>query len=199
MSELIQPTTEQPAAPRRVKWMNVILWSALLLLLALFGWGLINSSQERPDGAAPDFQMEFFDGYEWEGRDTLTMADWEGKVVVLNFWASWCLECRYEAELLEETWQAYRDQGVIFVGVAYVDVEPKSKEYLEEFNITYPNAPDLRSLASTEYNLTGVPETFFIAKDGRVAHITIGPVGAAELTTTIEQLLQEQPAEANAQ
>ena len=88
---------------------------------------------------------------------------------------------------------------MIFVGVAYVDVEPKSKDYLQEFNITYPNAPDLRSLASTEYNLTGVPETFFIAKDGRVAHITIGPLGETELTGTIEQLLQEQPGQTTAQ
>jgi cytochrome c biogenesis protein CcmG, thiol:disulfide interchange protein DsbE len=199
MSEIVQPTTEQPAAPRRLKWTNIILWSAVLLLLAVLGWGLINSSEERPDGTAPDFQMHFFDGYQWEGRERINLSDWQGQVVVLNFWASWCVECRVEAQLLEDTWQEYRDQGVIFVGVAYVDVEPKSKDYLQEFGITYPNAPDLRSLASTEYNVTGVPETFFIAKDGRVAHITIGPLGETELTGTIEQLLQEQPSPTTAQ
>jgi cytochrome c biogenesis protein CcmG, thiol:disulfide interchange protein DsbE len=193
MSDVVETKDTKPAG-RPIKWTNVVVWAAVLLFLGIVGWGLINSSAERPDGSAPDFQMQFFDGYTWEGRETASLSEWEGQVVVVNFWASWCVECRIEAQLLEDTWQEYRDQGVIFVGVAYVDVEPKSKEYLEEFGITYPNAPDLRSAVSSQYNLTGVPETFFIAKDGRVANITIGPLDEATLRGQIEQLLEEQAA-----
>ena len=190
MSEAVQTTDVKPAV-RPIKWGNVALWAAVLLFLGVLGWGLINSSEERPDGAAPDFRMEFFEGYKWDGRDSAELSEWRGKVVVVNFWASWCVECRVEAQLLEDTWQEYKDQGVVFVGIAYVDSEPKSLEYLEEFDITYPNAPDLRSAISSQYKLTGVPETFFIAKDGRVANITIGPVSEAMLKGTIEQLLEE--------
>jgi cytochrome c biogenesis protein CcmG, thiol:disulfide interchange protein DsbE len=198
MSEEVPPTNTKPIS-KPIKWTNIVLWSVVLLFLAIVGWGLINSSAERPDGSAPDFQMQFFDGYTWEGRETVSLSEWEGQVVVLNFWASWCLECRVEAQLLEDTWQEFRDQGVIFVGVAYVDVEPKSKEYLEEFGITYPNAPDLRSAVSSQYNLTGVPETFFIAKDGRVANVTIGPLDETMLRGMVEQLLAEEVGETAAQ
>jgi cytochrome c biogenesis protein CcmG/thiol:disulfide interchange protein DsbE len=92
---------------------------------------------------------------------------------------------------LEETWQAYADKDVVFLGVAYIDVEPKSKAYLEQFNVTYPNAPDLRSTISSKYEVTGVPETFFIDKDGQVAQIKIGPVDEAYLTTVLDQMLDE--------
>jgi cytochrome c biogenesis protein CcmG/thiol:disulfide interchange protein DsbE len=109
---------------------------------------------------------------------------------VLNFWASWCVECRIEADLLEETWKEYRDAGVVFLGVAYIDVEPKSLEYLEEFNITYPNAPDLRSEISSKYDITGVPETFFIDQAGEVVHIQLGPVNGTMLTGLIDQMLE---------
>lgn len=166
-------------------------WAAVLTLLVVLGWGLIQATAERPDGTAPDFEMQFFNGYEWQDQPTASLSDFEGKVVVLNFWASWCVECLLEAELLEQTWRDYADQDVIFIGVAYVDVEPKSKAYLEQFNITYPNAPDLRSSISSEYEITGVPETFFIDKNGEVAHIQIGPVDETIMTTVLDKLLVE--------
>jgi cytochrome c biogenesis protein CcmG/thiol:disulfide interchange protein DsbE len=133
--------------------------------------------------------MYLFDGYEWEGKSTAKLSDLRGRPVVLNFWASWCVECRVEANLLEDTWQAYRDQGVVFLGVAYIDVEPKSIAYLEEFNITYPNAPDLRSSISPKYGITGVPETFFIDKNGQILHHQIGPINETMLTGLLEDLL----------
>jgi cytochrome c biogenesis protein CcmG/thiol:disulfide interchange protein DsbE len=170
---------------------TILIWVTVIALLLVLGWGLVRANAERPDGFAPDFEMQFFNGYEWEGHQNASLSDFEGQVVVLNFWASWCVECLLEAELLEDTWQAYRDKGVVFLGVAYVDVEPKSKAYLEEFGITYPNAPDLRSTISSKYEITGVPETFFIAKDGEVAHVTIGPVNETMLITLLDQLLAE--------
>ena len=176
-----------------VRWSNVILWAAIIFVLALLGWGLMDANATRPEAgqAAPDFAMEFFNGYEWEARPVADLAEMEGQVVVLNFWASWCVECRLEADLLENTWRRYKDQGVVFLGIAYVDVEPKSLSYLEAFNITYPNAPDLGSRISSDYEITGVPETFFVDKSGEIAYVQIGPVDETTMNGLIEQLLAE--------
>jgi cytochrome c biogenesis protein CcmG/thiol:disulfide interchange protein DsbE len=94
-----------------------------------------------------------------------------------------------EADLLEASWRKYKDQGVIFLGVTYADVEPNALDFLEEFDITYPNAPDLRSVISADYEITGVPETFFIGKDGVISYVHIIPLDEATLDGNIERLL----------
>ena len=191
----LEPTQETLSEPAVAKGQRpfgkYLAWLAVLSLLVVLGWGLIKATAERPDGTAPNFDIQFFNGYEWQDQPNASLADFEGKVVVLNFWASWCVECLLEADLLENTWQAYADKDVVFLGVAYIDVEPKSIEYLENFNITYPNAPDLRSVISSKYEITGVPETFFINKQGEITHIQIGPVNEAMLTGLIDQMLVE--------
>lgn len=192
MSEMVQSTTVT-TPPRPVRWLNIGVWAIIIGLLAVLGWGLVNSTATRPEAGqtAPTFPMQFFNGYHWEEQANADLSDMQGNVVVLNFWASWCVECRVEADLLEQAWQQYKDKGVVFVGIAYVDSEPKSLIYLQEFKITYPNAPDLRSMASDSYEITGVPETFFIDKQGQVANVVIGPVSASVLFAQIEQLLAE--------
>lgn len=169
------------------------IWTGALALLAVLGWGVLNVNAPRPEPGemAPDFDMQFFDGYEWQTNSTASLSDLEGQVVVLNFWAEWCVECRLEADMLEEAWLNYKDQGVTFLGITYIDPQPNSLAYLEEFNVTYPNAPDLRSAISQDYEITGVPETFFIGRDGRIAHVQIGPVNPAMLSQQIEVLLAE--------
>ncbi len=114
-----------------------------------------------------------------------------GKVVLLNFWASWCVECRDETDLLEQAWQRYGDQGVVVLGVAYADVEPNSIAYMQEFGVSFPHAPDLGTDISQTYEITGVPETFFIDKNGVIRHVQIGAVNTAMLDTLIPQLLAE--------
>jgi cytochrome c biogenesis protein CcmG/thiol:disulfide interchange protein DsbE len=184
----IEPTNETRPP---LRWSNILLWTAVIGLLALVGWGLINNTKPRPEAGqvAPDFELTFYDGYEWESLSQTSLADMRGNIVVLNFWASWCTPCRLEADLLENAWQKYRDQGVIFLGVAYADAEPKSLAFLEEFSISYPNAPDLRSAISADYEITGVPETFFIDREGNIAYVQIVPLDQGTLEGTIDQLL----------
>jgi cytochrome c biogenesis protein CcmG/thiol:disulfide interchange protein DsbE len=185
---IIEPTTET-TPPRR--WSNIVLWAAVIGLLALVGWGLLNNTKPRPEAGqvAPDFELSFYNGYKWENLSQSSLADMHGKIVVLNFWASWCTPCRMEADLLENAWQKYRDQGVIFLGVAYAYAEPKSLAFLDEFDISYPNAPDLRSAISADYEITGVPETFFIDREGTITYVQIVPLDKVTLESTIEQLL----------
>ena len=172
---------------------TILLWVVVAGILALVGWGLVNANKTRPEQGeiAPVFQMEFFNGYEWENLPAASLQDMQGKVVVLNFWASWCVECRVEADLLEQVWRQYQGQDVVMLGISYADVEPNSIDYLQEFAVTYPNAPDLGTAISSDYEITGVPETFFIGKDGKIAHVQIGPVDQVTLTTMVNRLLAE--------
>lgn len=187
------PATTSDDKPQRppLRLSTVLLWSAVLFILAVLGWGLLNATATRPEPGqpAPNFQMEFFDGYEWEGQAAADLSDMRGKVVVLNFWASWCVECRLESDLLEATWRKYRDQDVVFLGIAWADTEPKSLAYMEEFDITFPNAPDLRRDASLDYEITGAPETFFIDQNGQIVDSWTGPISQQMLEGTIEALL----------
>jgi cytochrome c biogenesis protein CcmG/thiol:disulfide interchange protein DsbE len=190
MSEPIETNSPPPAGPSsRGKIVLVAIIAAVLIGGGVIFLGMRNSATDRPDEEAPDFEMVFFDGYEWQSRPNAELSDFAGQPVVLNFWASWCVECKVEADLLEDTWQKYRDDGVVFLGVAYIDVEPKSLAYLDEYGITYPNAPDLRSSISSKYDITGVPETFFIDRNGEVVHIQLGPVNETMLTSLIDQML----------
>ncbi len=149
-----------------------------------------NATRPEAGQPAPVFDVQFFDGYEWEDERVVNLEDMRGKVVVLNFWASWCVECRLEADLIEETWRRYANDDVVFLGVAYADVEPNSISYLEDFGITYPNAPDLGTDISDDYEITGVPETFFIGKDGVIEHVQIGPLNQATMDGVIQELLR---------
>ncbi|UCC53731.1 MAG: TlpA family protein disulfide reductase [Anaerolineaceae bacterium] len=194
MSDITQTTPKaEESQQHSIRWGMIALWVAVIALLALLGWGLVNTNATRPEAGeqAPALDVEFFDGYEWEERTTADLSDMQGKVVVLNFWASWCVECRLEADLIENSWRDYKDQDVVFLGVAYADVEPNSIAYLDEFNVTYPNAPDLGTDISDDYEITGVPETFFIDKEGTIQHVQIGPLNQATMDGVIQQLLRD--------
>lgn len=179
-------TNPESPKPARVKGGVVIVLGAVLALLGLLAWGLIQSQKGPVDtGDAPDFTITGFDGR------TVTLSELRGQVVIINFWASWCPPCREEAAYLEQTWRKYKDQGVIFIGVDWVDTKKEALAYIEEFDITYINGPDIGTRISQAYNIKGVPETFFIAKNGELRGVHIGPLKAPELDQKIEELLAE--------
>jgi cytochrome c biogenesis protein CcmG/thiol:disulfide interchange protein DsbE len=105
------------------------------------------------------------------------LSDFRGEVVFLNFWASWCPPCRAEARLLEEAWRQVEDHGIIFLGVNIQDTEQGAKRFIEEFAITYPNGRDPQSRIAIDYGVYGIPETFFIDREGRITYKHIGAVG----------------------
>lgn len=175
----------------KLTWRMALVWIVSILLIIIFGLGLANSNETRPEVGqpAPDFEMSFFDGYEWQSLDQASLSDMQGNVVVLNFWASWCVECRLEAKALQDASERFADDGVIFLGIAWTDTEPKSFDYMQEFGITYPNAPDLGLNIGEAYEITGIPETFFIDRNGDIAHLIIGPVSEDVLDATITRLV----------
>jgi len=161
----------------------------ILAFLGLMAWGLVRAATgQRSSGMAPDFTLTTFQG------DKITLSELRGQVVVINIWASWCTTCREEAAYLEQTWRKYRDRGVMFIGVDYVDTEPDALAYIAEFDITYPNGPDIGSRISQAYHMRGVPETYFVDRRGQLQGVHIGPLQPPQLDQKIEKLLAE-PAE----
>ncbi len=122
----------------------------------------ILSTSSTDADAAPDFEVETFDG------ETLRLSDLNGKVVVLNFWASWCPPCRWEMPFFETMWQEYRDQGVVFVGIAMSDTLENVKAFAEEAGVTYPVALDTTTEIARDYEVLSLPTTYFIGKDGNI-------------------------------
>ena len=166
----------------------------VVALLALLGWGLAHNDTTRPQigEPAPDLEMIFFDGYspadapQSDHGDT-HLSDYEGKVVVLNFWASWCIECRVETPALEAFSKEWGDE-VEVIGIAYTDIDSNSIAFLRGYGVTYANAPDLGGRLSDKYKISGVPETFVIAPDGTLAASFIGPVSGEQLSAVVNGL-----------
>lgn len=173
---------------RRGRLGSILVWTGLIVLLVIVGIVLFRR-QQGPVGvgqAAPDFTLTTFDG------QTYQLSDLRGKVVLINFWASWCKPCEQEAADLEAAWRLYEPRGdVVFLGIAWTDTEPKSKAYLEKFDITYPNGPDLRTKISQAYRTTGVPETYLVDKEGQLAYVKLSPFASlAEIQAAIDSLLE---------
>lgn len=153
------------------RWVQILIFVLVIGVLGFFAIGLKTRGEVQPStGLAPDFALTTFDGQQ------VKLSDLRGKVVVINFWASWCVPCRDEAPFLQKTYLQYKDQGVVFLGVDWVDPEPDAKAYIKEFNITYMNGPDLGSTISQLYRIKGVPETYFVGKDGNLAGNALGPI-----------------------
>lgn len=156
---------------KKIPWGPVVTWVLVLGLLLLVGLGLVRT-QEGPIGIGkrvPDFTLTTFEGEEY------SIEDYRGRVVLVNFWASWCKPCEQEAAELEQAWRNFKDQGVMFLGVDYVDTEPEALAYLSKFDITYPNGPDLGTTISQAFRIRGVPETYIVDSDGIIVDIQISP------------------------
>ena len=169
---------------------NILLIVGILLLLGLMAIMAVNlqkiESVDLQGRKAPDFSLTLFDQFE---QNQMALADLRGKVVVVNFWASWCVECYKEAALLEQGWQDYKDRDVMFVGVDYLDTDKEGLAYMAKYGITYPSGPDLGSKIAKDYAITGVPETFFIDQEGNIVHVQIGPIERDQLYGLLDRLV----------
>jgi cytochrome c biogenesis protein CcmG/thiol:disulfide interchange protein DsbE len=168
---------------------------AIAAVAAIFVVALSLVSQQgarpTPGSPAPDFTLGAYPGYAASLPDELKLSDLRGRPVVINFWASWCVECFKEADALEAAYRKYKDQGVVFLGVGYLDQDTPALAYLKQYDVTYRNGIDMQQRISKAYRITGVPETFFIDKEGIVREVTIAPLTEAQLSASIEKLLAQ--------
>lgn len=134
---------------------------------------------------APDFRLTTFDG------DEFRLSEHRGEVIVLNFWASWCGPCRLEAPHLEAAHGRLESEGLTMLGIDIWDDEPDARAFIDEFNVTYANAPDPTGKIAIDFGVTGIPETFMVDRKGVVVQHWIGPLTEDRLVSSVRSLLDE--------
>lgn len=162
---------------------------AIVGLLGVFAFGLTRDPRAVPSPLvhkeAPDFSMTTFEG------EPFRLSDHRGKIVVLNFWASWCYpSCYEEAPILEMTWKAFQDREVMVVGVDIQDTDEAAREFIDQFKLSFPNGPDTSGKISIDYGIYGVPETFIIDRQGRIVFKQAGAVQWETIAEALKPLLQ---------
>jgi len=173
----------------------VKLWRWLIPLaavpvLALLAYGFRVSPRDIPSPLvgrpAPVFALSTLEGA------PVTLEGHRGKVLVVNFWASWCYPaCYEEAPVLERNWRGYRDRGVVVLGVGIQDKREAFEKFVKDFGLTFPTAQDLKGTVSVDYGVYGVPETFFVDRQGRIRVKHVGAVTDDVFRKAVDGLLAE--------
>src|SRR5262245_50001630 len=178
------PTPEPLTAPRRRNPLVLIVVMGLVLVLVFgFGMALLKANLTQLEGGiAPDFTIKTYDG------KTFKLSMHRGKVVLINFWASWCGPCRSEAPDLNALWDEFKDQDVVFIGVGHLDNEKDALGFLREFGVEYPAGPDNGTEVSDKYRVKAVPETYIVDKQGNLVITIPGPTTTAELREKLNKL-----------
>ncbi len=184
--------SSDPAVRRRrgslIVWVSV--GAGIVLMVAVFAtrFGIDPRIIDSPLIGTPvaPLELEYLDD---EG--TLRLGDLRGNIVVVNFWASWCFPCRAEHGYLTAANRAYGTRGVRFVGVVHQDSRAAARAFLDElgWGEDYLHVVDPESIAAVEFGVFGVPETFFIDRNGVIAARIAGPVTDSSLEGTLDRLL----------
>jgi len=191
--------TESNLSSRKKRWeilmlmslITGILWTVASRVPSAVGAPLSSLPSPREGFPAPDFTLDTLDG------SRIKLSDLRGKVVVVNFWATWCLPCREETPALEKSYEQYKDSGVVILGVNLTSEDSLNdvKAFVQEFSLTYPILLDRDGNVSNYlYQIKGLPTTFFINREGIIRTVLVGgPMSETFIRSKIEALLQEFP------
>jgi peroxiredoxin len=144
----------------------------------------------REGFSAPDFTLETLAG------EQVALSDLRGKVVLVNFWASWCPPCRAEMPAIERVYRSHKDLGleVLAINTTNQDDRAAGAAFVQEFGLTFPVPLDLTGAVSASYNLRGLPSTYFIDKQGFIRSVVVGgPMSGALIQSRVEELLEKNP------
>jgi len=134
---------------------------------------------------APDFVLEMLDGGE------IQLSDLRGKAVVINFWATWCKPCRKEIPQLIDAYNAYRDQGLVILGVNLQESKSIVRPFVEDFGMNFPIPLDRTGSVADRYRLLGLPTTYFVDRQGVVRSVFTGPFVEKAQGTSVQGAIEE--------
>lgn len=188
-------TAPDVAAPRRFAlprgMLNTLVITLLVGLIVVLGLGFRRDPRDIRSavvgGAAPTFRLERLDG-----NGTIALDELRGKIVVVNFFASWCVPCREEHPALVRAWERYRTSDVVLVGILYQDSVEAGRDFVRRLGGTWPTAIDDDGRTALGFGVFGIPETFFIGRDGIIGGRHIGPIDEETLVRGIETLRKKQ-------
>jgi cytochrome c biogenesis protein CcmG/thiol:disulfide interchange protein DsbE len=190
---LTAPSAATSPAPegntRSARVIALVVGVVMLALLGLMIWGIGRAAQgtvgevklsARP---APGFTIPLMDGTPFD------LAAAKGKPVLINFWASWCIPCEDEAATLEKASRQYGDR-VTFIGVNVQDTDGNARDFLRRFGVTYPNGMDTTGAVAVDYGMSGVPESYFVDRNGQMTRKWQGPLDDDRLKSYLDELLR---------
>ena len=166
----------------------------VVLLIGLGAVGLMRQASDKrpaPGAKAPDFSLGLYENYTAGLPNKIQLSQLQGKVVVVNFWASWCIPCKDEAPALQAIHDKYADRNVVMLGVNYLDTDKEALAFLSTYGVSYANGIDLKQQIAHQYRITGVPETFVVDKKGLVREVYIQPITERQLSDVVDRLLAE--------
>jgi len=154
---------------------------AVVLVVGLAGGSGLLSPALRVGDRAPDFALADLNG------EPVRLADYAGRPVLVNFWASWCLPCVEEFPLLAAALDEHADIGLVVIGIVYRDRSEAARAFADQIGADWPLAMDPGEAVARAYGVYGPPESWLIGPDGRVVSRQIGPYSAEELEAQLSQ------------
>lgn len=165
----------------------------VVLMLALLGWSVFGAHQEtvsqngRIDApgvfvpiknrTAPTFQLSDFDGR------PVSLSDYRGRVIFVNFWASWCDACKDEAPLLSRIGASLDPSQAVIIGVDALDQQPAGRAFAQQYGLTYPSGFDASGSVAVDYGISGLPETFVVSPSGKLVGKFYGAITSPDQVT----------------
>lgn len=194
MSE--EPVEDFKASRKKHYLVSAALVTGIVAVISALGVGLKLDPNKSESALllkpAKDFSVSWLQGKEMipNAGPQMTLQDFHGQPLVLNYWASWCISCKQEATLLEAYWQKYKDTGLKIVGIAIQDSPENAIRFAKYYNKTYILAlDDEKGTAGIDYGITAVPETFFINREGVIIHKEAGPIYPELMDKMIPKIL----------
>ncbi len=155
------------------KSLRVTLAIMLISVLLIVG---CSEESETPEGSnqAPDFQLNTLDG------QTIALSDFRGKVVMLNFWAHWCVPCVSEMSFIQQVYDEWQEAGLVLLAIHIGEDTEAAASFVEEYNLTFPVLLDIEGIVATQYGATSIPTSFLIDEDGIVQAAKVGAFSSVE-------------------
>lgn len=193
-TDATEPTTPDALGGGASRRGAAIVLAAIVVALAVFFYVIATAPKGAPaEGTlpvnpvgymVPDLRLPRLDG---EGD--LNLHQFLGQPLVINFWASWCVTCKDEAAILGEAERAWRDQGVVFIGIDQRDKPEAARAFERRYRMEYLSLVDAAGVVGPNWGVTGLPETFFVGRDGRIVSKYISNIDAETLDSRIRELL----------